>query len=257
MTFDDYDGVPGIRRSDLWVIRRSPAHFLYHIQHKDEQSTPALNFGIAAHKLILEPETFSESVAVWEGGDLRRKETRARREAFDADCRERGIECVITADEFDEIRQMSEVIANDPKASALLNGIHERPIFWTDPETGERCKCKPDCITEYQGEKWIVDYKTTHSCEPGVFERECRKRGYQLQAGMYTDGVFQAELEACRFAFIAQEKTPPYVIRIYSCTPEFVREGYDEFRELLGLYHFCRETGEWPGYPEEDLLQYG
>lgn len=256
MAYDDYDAMPGIRRSDLWHIRRSPAHFFHHINNPSPP-TAALTFGIAAHKYILEPDTFSDEVAVWEGGDLRKKAVKEARMAFEDDCQERGIRTIITAEEFDQIQQMAEVVWSDPKATMLLNGIHERPVYWVDPDTGEACKCRPDCITVFDGQTWIVDYKTTTSCEPGAFERDCRRYGYQFQAGMYTEGVFQAELEECRFAFIAQEKDAPYVLRVYTCDPEFVREGYDQFRELLGTYHFCKEAGYWPGYEEEVLLRNG
>ena len=65
---------------------------------------------------------------------------------------------------------------------------------------------------------------------------------------MYTEGVFQNTFEQYRFAFVAQEKKPPYVVRVYICTPEFVQQGYDKFRELIGIYHQCKKTGNWYGY---------
>ena len=65
---------------------------------------------------------------------------------------------------------------------------------------------------------------------------------------MYTEGVFQNTFEQYRFAFVAQEKKPPYAVRVYICTPEFVQQGYDKFRELIGIYHQCKETGNWYGY---------
>ena len=37
--------------------------------------------------------------------------------------------------------------------------------------------------------KFIVDYKTTDSCEDGHFERSARQYGYKFQSGMYTEGV--------------------------------------------------------------------
>lgn len=65
---------------------------------------------------------------------------------------------------------------------------------------------------------------------------------------MYTEGVFQNTFEQYGFAFVAQEKKPPYAVRVYFCTPEFVSQGYDQFRELIGIYHSCKETGVWYGY---------
>ena len=99
-----------------------------------------------------------------------------------------------------------------------------------------------------------MDYKTTTSCEDGAFERSCRKYGYKLQAGMYTEGVFNKLLNGdLGFAFVAQEKTPPYAVRVYFCDDGFIEEGTDLFRELIEIYHNCKESGEWPGYEDKEL----
>ena len=65
---------------------------------------------------------------------------------------------------------------------------------------------------------------------------------------MYCEGYFQTFLEECGFAFVAQEKAAPYLVRVYLCDPEFIREGYDQYRTLLGMYHECKQTGNWFGY---------
>ena len=150
---------------------------------------------------------------------------------------------------------MNKAIETHPTASALLKtGDHEIPIEWKDPETGEPCKCRPDCITTYNGQDYIVDYKTTTSCEDGAFERACYKYGYKLQAAMYTEGVFNAQMIPYRFAFVAQEKTPPYAVRVYFCDGGFIEEGMEMYRELMDIYHRCRVFDEWPGYEDEELF---
>ena len=78
---------------------------------------------------------------------------------------------------------------------------------------------------------------------------------YKLQAGMYTEGVLNSTFAKCKFAFVAQEKTPPYAVRVYFCDEGFVDEGLQMYRELVDLYHKCKESGEWPGY--EDGVLYG
>ena len=93
-----------------------------------------------------------------------------------------------------------------------------------------------------------MDYKTTDSCEDGHFERSARQYGYKFQSGMYTEGVTINTLDDYDFAFVAQEKKAPYAVRVYYCDGEFVSEGYDKFRELIGLYHKCRTENNWPGY---------
>lgn len=242
-----YDEIPAVRRSDLWELRKSPAHYLYAVTHERE-TTAALAFGTAAHKYILEPDDFWNCYAIAPKVDRR---TKAGKEEYAAFLEQSAGKTVITQEDLETIKQMDEAIMQNESAIRLLKtGQHEVPIEWTDPDTGEECKCRPDCITG----DYIVDYKTTMSCEGNVFEYSCKKYGYKLQAAMYTEGVFNATLESKKFAFVAQEKNPPYAVRVYFCDPGFVEEGMEMFRELIGLYHRCKETGEWPGYEDKELV---
>lgn len=240
-----YDEIPAVRRSDLWELRKSPAHYLYAATHERE-TTSALAFGTAAHKYILEPDDFWNCYAIAPKVDRR---TKAGKEEYTAFLEQSAGKTIIAQEDFETIKQMDEAIMQNESAIRLLKtGQHEVPIEWTDPETGEECKCRPDCITG----DYIVDYKTTMSCEGNAFEYSCRKYGYKLQAAMYTEGVFNTTLESKKFAFVAQEKNPPYAVRVYFCDPGFVEEGMEMFRELIGLYHRCKETDEWPGYEDKE-----
>lgn len=242
-----YDEIPAVRRSDLWELRKSPAHYLYVVTHERE-TTAALAFGTAAHKYILEPDDFWNCYAIAPKVDRR---TKTGKEEYAAFLEQSAGKTIITQEDLETIKQMDEAIMQNESAIRLLKtGQHEVPIEWTDPDTGEECKCRPDCITG----DYIVDYKTTTSCEGNAFEYSCRKYGYKLQAAMYTEGVFNATLESKKFAFVAQEKDPPYAVRVYFCDPGFVEEGMEMFRELIGLYHRCKETGEWPGYEDKELV---
>ena len=250
-----YDSMPGIRRSDLWKINKTPYHFRYEVDHPAPK-TPALLFGAAAHKYILEPKTFSDEYAVAPIVDRRTKEGKAVWADFTSNCEVKQLEAV-TADDFEQIQNMCAAIDQHPVARKLLTGEHEKVFTWTDGPTGENCKVKVDCLTEFNGQKCIVDYKTTESCEDGAFERSCRRYGYKFQAGMYREGVFQNTFEEYGFAFVAQEKTEPYAVRVYFCSKEFIDEGYDQYRVLLGLYHICNVSNYWPGYSDADLLGEG
>lgn len=252
---EKYEFLPGIRRSDLWKLNKSPLHFKYAMDFPIKQ-TPAMLFGSAAHKLILEADDFFNEYALSPVLDRRTKEGKAEWAAFVAHCEENHLEVIPPAD-YEMIKAMTAAIDAHPTARQLLTGEHEQIFTWIDPLTGEACKVKVDCITEYNGKKYIVDYKTTDSCEDGHFERSCRKYGYKFQAGMYREGVFQNTLEQYGFAFVAQEKTEPFAVRIYFCTDEWIDEGYDEFRWLIGLYHDCKVNNRWPGYEDETILQEG
>lgn len=207
MTNKEYRESEGISRSELQLFKKSPMHYFYTKTHSFE-STPALVFGSAAHKYILEREDFFNEYAVLPTVDRRTKEGKQIYEGFLI--ASEGKE-VITQEMMQQIIEMDEAIDKHPFARAFLEGEHEVSLFWEDEYTGEKVKCRPDVINNdatITGKKMIVDYKTTDSLEDGHFERSCKKYGYKLQCGMYREGVFQNRFEDYGFAFVAQEKKP-------------------------------------------------
>lgn len=244
MTNKEYREHDGISKSQLFEISKSPYHLKYAMEHPKED-TKALLFGRAAHKYILEKEDFFNEFVILPNIDRR---TSAGKEAYAKFLLDSEGKEVVSIDDYEVILEMDKAIDAVPLARKLLCGEHEQSFFWTDEVTGEMCKCRPDCLTEYNGMKFISDYKTTDSCADGAFERSCRKYGYKLQAGMYTEGLFQNTFEQYGFAFVAQEKSAPYAVRVYICTPEYINQGYDMFREYIGIYHDCKKTGNWYGY---------
>lgn len=241
----------GVSRSELNILRtKTPMHLKYAKEHPSEQ-TPALLEGKAAHKLILEPETFTEEFIIAPKCDRRTSEGKKIYEQFLEECD--GKE-VITEEIMEKITAMAEAIKQNKDALLFLKGEHEKSFFWTDADTGEKCKVRPDVLAEVEGKKYIVDYKTTTSCADGEFERSVRKYGYKFQSGMYREGVFQCTFDEYGFAFVAQEKTAPYASRVYICSEEFIAEGHDQFRQTLDQYHYCKENDDWYGYNDCMLM---
>ena len=250
MTEQEYRTHPAVSRSELWKLRESPEKFIYQKEHPDEP-TPALIFGQLVHKLVLEAETFREDFAVAPDADRRTKAGKEAWEAFQASL-DAG-QTVVSRADFAKAAEMAEAVHSHPLAAKLLAGRHETPHFWTDPDTGEECKCRTDVETVIDGQLWVIDYKSTQDASTEGFQREANKYGYDFQSAMYSEGVQADTGEVPRFAFVAQEKAPPYAINIFVADEEFVRRGYDIFRELLGLYHECKATGNWYGYLGPDM----
>lgn len=248
----EYNAIEAIRRSDLWVINKTPLHFKSRLEEPQER-TEALIFGSATHKFILEPESFADEYAIApEGID---KRTKAGKEAWAEFLKQSAGKDVITTEQFQTILEMNKALKSNPEIVELLKGEHETAFVWTDEETGEACKVKADCITTRDGKRIIVDYKTTQSCANGDFERSAKKYGYKFQAGMYSEGIEQEYMEACDFVFIAQEKAPPYAARIYYAEADWVKAGKKQFHDLLRLYHRCKEADNWPGYEAAELIE--
>lgn len=248
MTELEYRSHPAISRSELWKIRESPEKFKWH-KDNPKPPTPSLLFGQAAHKLLLEPDTFHDDFAVAPKFNLRTNAGKEAMEAFKAD---NAGKTIISAEDYSKASLMALKCRSDPDTFRLLHGEHELPIFWTDGQTGEECKCRLDVLTQLEddGVPVIVDYKTTSDARTDSFMRSIYKYGYHFQSGMYGAGVqAKFQLDALpRFLIIAQETEPPFAINRIELLPDVIQYGYDLFRQFIGTYHECKELGIWYGY---------
>lgn len=250
MTEREYNDAEGIRRSDLWLIRESPEKYLWHTTHPDDEPTPALVFGAMVHKLMLEPETFRDEYVVAPFVDRRTKEGKAAWQEFLDSAEGRT---VITAEDLSKAFDMVEAVKHHRIAGRLINGIgeHEKAFFWTDPDTGEKCKARVDVLTAGPDGLWaVIDYKTSADASTEAFNRSIFKYGYHLQSFMYSEAV-RVNLglkDRPDFIFVVQEKKAPYSVNVVKATEDVVRAGEDAFREYIGVLHNCKETGYWYGY---------
>ena len=252
MNEQEYNAADGVRRSDLWKMEDSPEKFKWFIEHPVEQ-TPAMAFGSACHKLILEPGTMNDEYAIAPVCDRRTKEGKAIWEAFMTD---NVGKTIISADDAQIMADMEEKIHMVPLANELINGEGqtEVPLFWTDPETGEKCKAKLDrLIKDDDGRYVIIDYKTALSAETERFNHEIFKLGYHFQAGLYTEGLMNVmNLDyRSRFIFVVEEKKAPYAVNVVEVSEDVMKIGVAKFHELLEKYHECKAVDLWPGYVDD------
>ena len=248
MTEMEYNQAEGIRRSDLWKMEESPEKFKYAMENPPEQ-TPAFVFGSACHKFILEGDTFHEEYAIAPNVD---KRTKAGKEEWEAFCAANEGKTVVSQDDVNTMIAMRTAIWNCPLADKLINGKGEteKAFFWTDPETGEKCKIKCDRIVTFNRRKYLVDYKTTAAADTFHFNSSIWKFAYHLQAGMYAEGwkIANKKRKLPGFLFVAQEKKAPYAVNVIEVSEEVMKAGLAKFHELLGKYHDCKVLDYWPGY---------
>ena len=249
MAEKEYNEAEGVRRSDLWKTNESPEKFRWYIDHPIEP-TPAMAFGSAIHKMILEPASFGDEYAVAPVCDRRTSDGKLMWKTF---LEENEGKTVISTDDAVIMKEMEEALERCSVANDLLRGDGDAEIafFWTDDRTGEKCKVKLDrLIKGMDGKFYIVDYKTTTCAETEAFNRSMLKFGYTLQAAMYTEALMRGYKLPYRpgFIFVVQEKKAPYSINIIQVSPEVMEYGETQFRTLLDKLHTCKELDEWPGY---------
>ena len=244
MTNKEYREKKGISKSALWEIRKSPLHFKWKMEHP-QADTPALIFGRASHKWILEEETFHEEFAICPNVGRRTKDGKMQYETF---LLESNGKDVIAQADFEQIQAMKTELLKNEMVVNLLQGEKEVSLFGVDELTGEKIKARPDILTEIGDQLIIVDYKSCESAKTEDFMRSALNYGYHVQVAMYSEVVKQNCGKEPIFIFVAQEKKEPFATNILQADKYFTQYGYDVFRELIGIYHDCKISNNWYGF---------
>ena len=96
-------------------------------------------------------------------------------------------DCVIKEAEDTHIKGMKANIIDEADMYLQADGkLPEASFFWYEDKV--LCKCRPDLICppfkdlHKPGEIYVVDYKTTKSCNPKEFADSVKHWGYDMQA---------------------------------------------------------------------------
>lgn len=260
---DMYHSWPAASASRLSLLRRSPAHMRYAIDHPSEP-TPAMRLGTAAHLAILQPELFEgrylvagrcvqltakgrgpqctrPGVARWGGNWL------CTQHALPLDP-DRDME-IITADDATRIAGMVEALRAHGAASLFTTpcqGPAEVSAVWQDPETREGCKLRADKLCPALNV--VVDVKTAEDASPDAFARSIETYGYARQAAHYLRGLAALGEAYESFVFVVIEKSPPHAVGVYRLDDESLELGDGQMRRALDTYAQCERSGVWPAY---------
>lgn len=249
MTDNEYRKAEGLSSSDIKMLLRNPMK-MRHRQMYPFPATDAQRFGTLYHLMVLEPEKFKEEYIVMP------PEIRQRRgKAWEAFSTEYAHKTIITQKEHHAASLMLQAFQKPyyTTAAELLaaEGEMEKPIFWTDPEYGFRCKIRPDKIIESIFGNRIIDLKTTTDASAEHFPYSIRTYGYDISAAWYLEGMRQETGEAWdNFFWIAQEKSSPFAISVFRCSQERLDAAWVRIREAKRIYAESLERGIWESYPD-------
>lgn len=249
----EYRQREGVSSTDLKHMVKSPAHFRYWKDHPQED-TPALLFGRASHKYMLEKDDFFTEFAIAPNVDRR---TKAGKEEYALFLEESKGKDIISADDFQKIQEMREALYATPFVEQLLAGEKELSYFLEDEETGLTIKARPDCLTSIGDTHVLIDYKSTADASSEAFMRSAISLNYDLQMSMYKDIMDKVTGFEHSVIFIVQEKTLPYAVNILEANEYFLKSGHDMFRTYLNLYKECLDSGNWAGYVNGEINSLG
>ncbi len=247
MPMADYHAAPGISKSRLDNIHRSPAHYKYALENPSEP-TQAMIEGSLFHKLVLEPDTFEEEYAVIPD-DIDRRTTIGKG-AWAAFQEEAAGRIAIARPTLLELTAQADALRACTRANALLSaGSAEQSIFWT--VEGYDAPITAKCRIDYVNDLCVVDLKTTRDARPESFSRDCWNYRYHVQAAFYSDAYKLLTGLDLNFVLLAVEKTPPYGVNVFMVSEDMIDQGRREYQSDLEVYAQCVATDTWPGYPDE------
>ncbi|EAM0982402.1 exonuclease VIII [Salmonella enterica] len=241
-----YHAGPGVSKSQLDDIAVCPAFYQWSkAAPVDTEKTKALDMGTALHCRLLEPDEFKNRFII--APEFNRRTTAGKEEekAFLENCANSG-KTVMTAEEGRKLELMYGSVMAHPGCRALLEaeGKTESSIYWTDTETGELCRIRPDKFLT--NSPLILDVKKV--ADMSRFARHVEEFRYHVQAAMYCEGWKAYSGETPRFAFLAVSESidcGKYPVHLYILEDEHHDIGYSLFRRDLNTYHECKSSNKW------------
>jgi len=241
MEHNFYHEVPGISSSKIRRFGQSQLHAF----EEENETTPAMKFGTAAHSLIVEgEEAFVNNVVCLTGSPY----TNANKE-LKKEYEGRGL-TVITAQEKDTLYSMKEALipegikhlsADEGEYPSMFNSPFERAIFWWEQDLLLKVKSDvlryPVNMPHKSNSIILVDYKTTADCSVKGFTSSIRKYQYDLQAAWYKRGFEKAGFNVVDFIFVAQEKKKPFASKIFRMSHTDMDSGWQRMESLLIEYN--------------------
>jgi hypothetical protein len=245
-----YHAGVGISSSAIRRFGESQLHAIEHVQ----ETTPAMNFGTAAHAMLVEgDEAFNNDIAVLTGSPY----TNANKE-LKKEYEERGL-TVIKEAELNHIRGMKANMIEEGNMYLNPEGkLAEASFYWYEDEV--LCKCRPDVLCPPLTKPYadnsvvVIDYKTTQSCDPKAFAGSVRKYGYDMQAAWYRRGMQKAGFKVQEFVFVAQEKVPPYAAKVFRITEEQMDIGWERMEGFLKDYKNYSKGGHLSIYNSPNIV---
>jgi len=210
------------------VIKQSAVHAEERM--KPTEGTPATRLGTAFHASILEPENWSDLIAVSPACDRR---TKVGKEVYADFLKTAANKTIITPDQDQLIAGMLQSARAHPEVLRLFEecyAIEFQTFFDID---GIDCKAMIDMCHELGT---IVDVKTTQDASPESFKKASANWLYHLQLAWYANAMGivgdtknisePKDFSQVNAYIIAVESSPPFGVAVYRFSSEALASGW-------------------------------
>lgn len=245
-----HQSIEEISNSGLKLVHKAPAHYEYKYlnvkqsNEYDEEKSDALIFGSAFHTFVLENHLFADQFII--SPKFSGIGSRMAKKMF---LESNKGKFPLSIENYIKIEGMANSIKNNALLQELLNPCNcliEHPFYWVNPETGVKCKIKPDVYNTFK--RIAIDLKSTEDASTEAFRKDARKFRYNIQAPFYFEGLLHNGMNPDSFMFVAVEKNPPYLINLFYADNDTMAAGREIYLQDLESYSEAKKTGIWNGY---------
>lgn len=239
LDFFEYQKIDALNKSRLDLMARSPKHFLAYQVKK----TLAMKLGSALHTAFLEPSHFQkEYVTCYH--DKRSKEYKDLLSTHDP-------EFILTQSEKEKIDGMIASLKDNALINKLFSQIGdvEVSLVTQDKETGLKCKCRYDFLTQ---SGIAIDLKKTTDARPENFSKSVYNFGYHRQAAFYDHLFYQETRDHLQaFLFVCVEDEFPFNTNVFMLDDPSFALGLESIKRDMKKVLSCQKSGIWQGYSKE------
>ena len=235
-----------LSKSGIDLLLKSQRHFWDRYINRQSEYIPtaAQSLGTIIHEMLLEPKIFEgKYVCGPEGANRTHK-------IFKEVAKENKDKEVLPHNEWQKLMRIKESALTQYESKTLLEfgGKNEVSCYWTDENTGQGLKTRPDRLILDQ--RICIDLKTTEDAEKEKFVRKAADFGYHRSVAMTTRGLKKVTDDDYIYLFLVVETKPPFNVAVFRYDEEAIDVANREIDRGIVLYQEAIESNTWKGYPK-------
>lgn len=235
------------------LLGSCPAVWKYQKDHPTP-STPALDFGNAAHCYVLENGTFEARYHVLPEGFNAGQTVKQAQAIAERDAAVEAGKLLVKQADLETIKAMAAAVRAHPVARhAFVAGRPEVSLFWRDEEIGVDCRARLDWMPDAAGATLFPDLKSCRDANPEELVKDMWNYSYFLRAAWYEDGLHALGFEDARYLPIFVDKNPPHEVVPVWPSGTSLAWGRIMMKRARYVIAQCRRSGIWPGYTDDAI----
>lgn len=250
-----YEDIPAYNASLLKRVNISLRHARHYLQYGLAE-TMALIEGTMFDMRVFDPEKYNNTYASSDL-DLRTKAGKAWKEEMAATGK-----IIVSAKQMAKVGDMWYALAEHPIARRWFfedvpegDRMTQIQLHAELPALGANIKGIPDLVVCIDGERWLIDLKSTSNPYPRRFASDMATFGYDIQMALYADLCAANGIHIDRVGICAVDKGVVHDVICYELTEDAVLfHGREKYTRAIQLLQTAEKTDRWPGFAENEII---